>query len=167
MSPELVDVLTPDGHPTNLRKPKDQVHRDGDWHRAAHLWIFTPAGEVLLQKRADGKDNWPGWWDVSVAGHVAAGESAIETVIRETREELGLAISEAKYVGSLKEQCVLNDGAYIDNEIHDIFVTRRAIDVEALVLDPLEVAAVVLVTPDEARRWRVVPSSLRSLALVC
>jgi isopentenyl-diphosphate Delta-isomerase len=164
---EYVDVLTSDGHPTGARIPKAEAHRTGAWHRAAHLWLLTPQGEVLLQKRADAKDNWPGWWDVSVAGHVAAGETSIETVIRETREELGLEISEATYAGSLREQCVLHDGAYVDNELHDIFVATREIDIAVLVLDPAEVAAVALVTPEEARRWRVVPSSLRSLAFVC
>jgi len=165
---ELIDVLTPDGHPTRIRKPKTEVHRTGAWHRAAHLWILTPS-EVLLQKRADAKDNWPGWWDVSVAGHVSAGETALETVVRETREELGLTVdaNEIRHVGTLTEQCVLNDGAYIDNEIHEIFVTRREVDLSALVLDPLEVADVALVAIDEARTWRVVPSSLRSLDLVC
>lgn len=167
MSRELVDVLTPEGLPANVRKPKDDVHRDGDWHRAAHLWLLTPGGKVLLQKRADAKESWPGWWDVSVAGHVSAGETAIETVIRETREELGLDVGDIRYAGTLREQCVLHDGAYVDNEIHDIFVTHREIDLGRLVLDPAEVAEVALVSPEEARRRRVVPSSLKSLALVC
>ena len=39
-SEELVDVLTPAGDPTGMRKPKAAVHRDGDWHRAAHVWIL-------------------------------------------------------------------------------------------------------------------------------
>lgn len=164
---EYVDVLTPDGEPTGVRKRKSDAHREGAWHRAAHLWLLTPDGNVLLQKRSEAKENWPGWWDVSVAGHVAAGETAIETVIRETREELGIEVREATYAGSLIEQCVLRDGAYIDNEIHDIFVATRAIDLGELVLDPEEVAEVALVSVDEARRRRVVRSSLRSLALVC
>jgi isopentenyldiphosphate isomerase len=166
---ELVDVLSPAGEPTGERKPKARVHEDGDWHLASHLWLLTPDGRVLLQRRADEKENWPGWWDVSVAGHVAAGETALDTVLRETQEELGLTVTvdEVRHVGTLREQCVLRDGAYIDNEVHEIFVATRELDLDALVLQVSEVAAVALVTPAEARAWRVVPSSLRSLALVC
>ena len=39
---ELIDVLTRAGELTGVRKPKPEIHRDGDWHRAAHVWIVTP-----------------------------------------------------------------------------------------------------------------------------
>ncbi len=141
---ELIDVLTPDGHSTGIRKPKDAIHRDGDWHRAAHVWIVAPGGRVLLQRRSLRKENHPGLWDVSAAGHVSAGETAIEAAIRETREELGLAISpdELQSLGTLRESCVLNGGTYIDNEFHEIFLVRREIDVSLLLLDAEEVAEV-------------------------
>src|SRR5687768_17055127 len=87
---ELIDVLTEAGARTGRCKPKADIHRDGEWHRAAHLWIVTTDRRVLLQKRARAKENWPGFWDVSVAGHVSAGENAIDAAIREAREEIGL-----------------------------------------------------------------------------
>jgi isopentenyl-diphosphate delta-isomerase len=73
---ERIDVLTPDGRPTGVTKGKSEVHRDGDWHRAAHVWIVTPSGRILLQRRSVRKENYPGFWDVSAAGHLSAGESA-------------------------------------------------------------------------------------------
>lgn len=141
---ELIDVLRPDGRPTGVRKPKPEVHRDGDWHRAAHVWIAAPDGRILLQRRSERKENHPGLWDVSAAGHVSAGETAVEAAVRETEEELGLKLSptELRHVGSIPETCVLNGGAYIDNEIHEIFVVRRAVDLKSLALDPDEVAEV-------------------------
>src|SRR5258706_228516 len=90
---ESIDVLDENGLPTGLTKPKDAIHRDGDWHRAAHVWIVTNDGRVLLQKRAAAKENWPGWWDVSAAGHCSAGESAVETAVRETEEGLGITLA--------------------------------------------------------------------------
>ena len=90
---ELIDVLTADGKPTGARKPKNQIHRDGDWHRAAHVWIIAPDGRFLLQRRSLRKENNPGLWDVSAAGHLSAGESAVEAAMRETFEEIGLALT--------------------------------------------------------------------------
>jgi isopentenyldiphosphate isomerase len=142
-------------------KTKPEVHRDGDWHVAAHVWIVTPDRRgVLLQLRSSEKENWPGWWDVSSAGHVTAGESAIDAAVRETREELGLAIAheELQHIGSAREECVLNDGAYIDREVHEIFVVEREVDLAALVLQPGEVDEVKLVPIDAlATIERLVP----------
>jgi len=157
---ELIDVLDSAGKATGERKPKEDIHRDGDWHRAAHVWIITSGGLVLLQKRSTTKENWPGWWDVSAAGHCSAGESAIETAVRETAEELGLVIAaaELEHVATLRDPVVLNGGVYIDNEIHEVFIVRRDVDPAALVLQASEVDEVALVDVRELlSRQDVVP----------
>ena len=156
---ELLDILTSDGLPTGRTKAKPEVHRDGDWHRAAHVWLITPDRRVLLQRRSARKENWPDLWDVSVAGHISAGESAIDAAIREAHEELGLALapSDLTHLGTLRWHAVLNDGAYIENEFHELFVATVDIELETLVLDPAEVAEVALIQPEEIERYEVVP----------
>ena len=106
-------MLGSDGVPTGRTKPKADVHRDGDWHLASHVWLVTPDHRVLLQRRSPAKENWPDLWDISVAGHVSAGESAIDAAIREAREELGLSLHarELTHLGTLRWHAVLNDGA--------------------------------------------------------
>lgn len=156
---ELLDILTPDGLPTGTTKPKHEVHRDGDWHRAAHLWIVTRDGRVLLQRRSESKESWPGRWDVSVAGHVNAGESGRDAAVREAFEELGLrfAADELVLLGTLRYQVVLNGGTYIENELHEVFLARRDIAIDALALDPVEVAEAALIGPDELDGYALVP----------
>ena len=156
---EILDVLTPEGRAVGFTKPKGDVHRDGDWHRAAHVWLVTPDGRVLLQRRAAVKENWPDLWDVSVAGHISAGESAVDAGVREAFEELGLVLApdDLTHLGTLRWQAVLNGGAYIENEFHEVFLVICEIDVEQLVLDPMEVAAAVLVNPEDIERYDVVP----------
>lgn len=154
---EPIDVLTRDGAPTGAVIDKADAHRTGAWHRAAHVWIVTPDRRVLLQRRAWQKENWPGKWDVSVAGHVGAGETAEEAAIREAREELGLELRDLEPVGTVREQCVLNGGTYIDNEVHEIFLARRDVDLDTLTLDPNEVAEVALVPLDELASFDLVP----------
>lgn len=143
---ERIDVLDRDGRATGATKTKADIHRDGDWHRAAHVWIAAPDGRVLFQRRSPEKENWPDLWDVSAAGHLSAGETSVDAAIRECFEEIGLRITpdEFEFLGTMNESAVLHDGDYVDNEIHDIFLVRRVVDPAALTLDPAEVAAVVL-----------------------
>lgn len=60
-------------------------------HRVAHVLVFRPDGELLLQKRSRHKDIQPGKWDTSVGGHLDPGEDYRTAAIREMREELGLS----------------------------------------------------------------------------
>lgn len=61
----------------------------------SHVWLWRrcDAGiEVLLQKRSMIKSLFPGYYDVSVTGHIDYGETPIETAVRESMEEIGVAI---------------------------------------------------------------------------
>jgi isopentenyl-diphosphate delta-isomerase len=150
---EWLDVLGDDGAPSGDRVTKADAHRTGAWHRAVHVWIVTPDSRVLLQRRAATKENYPSLWDVSCAGHASAGESAVEAAVRELAEELGLEVraDEFQRLGELREQCVLNGGSYVDNELHELFVLRRDVDLSALALQPEEVEEVALVPIAELR----------------
>ncbi len=70
--------------------PRSLVHANNLLHRAVHVLIFNPAGEVFLQFRSPSKDRHPLKWDSSAAGHVNAGEEYDQTAARELREELGI-----------------------------------------------------------------------------
>ncbi|MYD10259.1 MAG: NUDIX domain-containing protein [Chloroflexi bacterium] len=76
-------------------KPREQVHRDGDWHHVFHCWVIgrDPDGAafIVLQKRALDRD-YPSKIDISAAGHLEAGESVCDGV-REIEEELGLRVA--------------------------------------------------------------------------
>jgi 16S rRNA (adenine1518-N6/adenine1519-N6)-dimethyltransferase len=75
---------------------RSEVHANNLRHRAVHILIFKPAGEVYLQQRSRWKDRHPLKWDSSAAGHVIAWESYDETARRELKEELGIAVSLTK-----------------------------------------------------------------------
>ncbi len=63
---------------------------DGVLHRAFSLFVFNPAGELLLQRRAAGKRLWPAYWSNSCCSHPRAGESMDQAVARRLYQELGL-----------------------------------------------------------------------------
>lgn len=80
---------------------RDVIHRDGLTHRAVHIFALSPAGEIFLQKRSRLKDNCPGLWDSSAAGHVDADEEYDVCAARELEEELGLTDHDIREVGKL------------------------------------------------------------------
>jgi isopentenyl-diphosphate delta-isomerase len=72
------------------RATRAVVHRDGLRHRAAHVLLFNPRGELFVQRRSLRKDEDPGLWDSSAAGHLDAGETYADAARRELAEELGI-----------------------------------------------------------------------------
>lgn len=74
---EYFDVLDENGEKTGRTKLRREVHRDGDWHRTVNIFVVK-GDEVLLQKRCAAKDSYPGMWDISCGGHIAASEESRE-----------------------------------------------------------------------------------------
>ncbi|MFI0347812.1 MAG: 16S rRNA (adenine(1518)-N(6)/adenine(1519)-N(6))-dimethyltransferase RsmA [Chthoniobacterales bacterium] len=86
---ELFDVVDEHDH---VVEPMERtlVHGKKLRHRAIHIWIFNAKGELFLQKRSLWKDNYPGLWCSSIAGHVDSGEDYFRAAHREMREEIGI-----------------------------------------------------------------------------
>ncbi|KAJ8479905.1 hypothetical protein OPV22_023632 [Ensete ventricosum] len=144
---EHLDVLTRTGEKTGVSKLRSLVHRDGDYHRAVHVWIYSESTqELLLQKRADCKDSWPGQWDISSAGHISAGDSSLLSARRELYEELGIYLPKDAFelLFVFLQECVINNGNYINNEFSDVYLvtTLSPIPMEAFTLQESEVSSV-------------------------
>ena len=72
------------------RAPRSQIHAQQLRHRAVHIFLFNLHGELFLQKRAAQKEEFPGYYDSSAAGHVDPQESYADAALRELEEELGI-----------------------------------------------------------------------------
>ncbi|BBU21426.1 isopentenyl-diphosphate Delta-isomerase [Mycobacterium xenopi] len=70
---------------------KADAHRgSGTLHRAFSLFVFNPAGHLLVQQRANSKRLWPGYWSNSCCSHPRRGETMNRAIHRRLWEELGL-----------------------------------------------------------------------------
>ena len=127
---------------------KDEAHQKGYWHKSVHLWITNGKG-VLLQLRAPQKKSFPNKWDISVAGHVDAGESPLQAVQREYQEELGITWD----LGELECGCMLKSGTIENNqpakEFLYLYFVKKDIDISKLNLPENEVADVKYLPQDE------------------
>src|ERR1700742_1595004 len=62
----------------------------GTLHRAFSVFGFSPAGELLVQQRAQSKRLWPGYWSNPCCSHPRLGETMQGAVRRRLQEGLGL-----------------------------------------------------------------------------
>lgn len=148
-SEERFDIVTPDGMPTGQTRPRSEVHRDGDWHRAFHLWIgwrgADGAPRLLLQRRAPDKDTWPDRLDVAVGGHYSAGET-LDDVFREVEEELGFRPDRRMCIPAGIRRAERLDANWTDREIQDVFVLALPDGPPDLAPCPDEISALVQVS---------------------
>lgn len=135
---ERFDVLDAGGAPTGETKARAEVHRDGDWHRAVHVWIVDGEDRVLLQRRSPFKDLAARRIDVTVGGHLRAGETWPQA-LREVEEELGLpvAVHEVRHLGTLASERVYRDA--VDREVQEVFALRHDQPLDHYRLHPDEV----------------------------
>ena len=48
--------------------------------------------EILLKQRSEKKEKNPGMWDISVAGHISAGQDSLSAAAREINEEVSVLL---------------------------------------------------------------------------
>ena len=142
---ELIDILTPEGKPTQKTALKSEAHKNGWFHATVHIWLFTSDKKILLQKRALTKKVFPGIWDISVAGHIAAGEEILEAAKREIFEEIGLQLNDKDLIkiGTRIHQ-VTHENGIQDNEHHHVFIAELKVSVSELTMQEEEVAGLEL-----------------------
>ena len=83
---ELWDLYDKDRRPLGRTHQRGLPVPPGAYHLAVIVVILNPKGEVLLTRRAPEKDACPGWWE-NTGGSVLAGETSLEAITRELRED--------------------------------------------------------------------------------
>ncbi len=146
---EMIDVLDEHGIKTGRVATRDEVHREGLWHRIILVALIDDRNRVLLQQRSKEKSINPNMWDISTAGHVDAGEDALDAAIREVAEEIGIEIQpkDFDWIMGYNYSGVSNANGerLIIKHIHNGYLLRiPEIDISKLRLQEEEVQAVKL-----------------------
>lgn len=114
---ELVDIVDADGNvigAVTRREMRDRNLR----HRSVAIAVRTSDGRLLVHRRADDKDIWPGAWDLVVGGVVSSGEDWADAAVRELAEEVGI-------VGPTPVE--LARGSYDGGGMSEVFVAYEVV----------------------------------------
>ncbi|MEZ5230829.1 MAG: NUDIX domain-containing protein [Acidimicrobiales bacterium] len=139
---ELLDVVDPATGAVLETLDRATVHREGRWHQVFHCLVVRPAhGTVVLQERAPTK-SFPGKLDLSVTGHLSAGEQPIDG-IREAREELGIDLEPKRLVALGTRLLTDSAGEGHNCERMHVFLYDDDRELTDYAPDPAEVTALV------------------------
>ena len=154
---ELIDVLDENGVKTGRVATREEIHREGLWHRVIVVAILNDQNEILLQQRSHNKEKNPDLWDISAAGHISAGQDSLSAAAREINEEVSvnlgrhISISDFRYMLSCRVEENYGDGM-IDRQFCDFFVLRQPdLRLDEIKIQASEVQAVKLCTMSELR----------------
>lgn len=158
MKEELIDVLNENGVLTGEMLPRSEVHKKGLWHRAIVVAIVNENNQILLQQRSANKEKNAGMWDISVAGHISAGQDSLSAAAREINEEVCVMlgyrteIKDFRYMYSFRKEQVFKED-FIERQYYDFFILRTTgIDDKTLYFQEEEVQAVKFIDLNEIQR---------------
>lgn len=89
---ETWDLLDENGNQTGKTMQKGDPIPEGYYHLGADVWILNSENKILLQKRSPHKKLSPNVWAMT-GGSVIKGETSLQTIEREVKEELGIRLN--------------------------------------------------------------------------
>ena len=148
MKHEMIDEYNTRGEKIGIID-KAVAHEKGLWHKSVHVWILNDKNEILLQYRSAEKDLYPNTWDCSFAGHIDAGESSIEAVLREGKEELDIDVDLEKLQYVFTNREMFQYEQVNSNEFVDIYILRQNINLQNVEFHKEEVSNAKYVSKEQ------------------
>ena len=74
-----------------MEKYDQKVFDRGFFHLGSDIWMINRENKILIQKRSPMKRLEPNVWAMT-GGSVVLGENSVDTIVRETKEEIGIDI---------------------------------------------------------------------------
>lgn len=160
MKEELIDVLDENGIKTGEILSRKEVHKRGLWHRIIVVAIINDKNEILIQQRSNNKDKNPGKWDISVTGHLSAGQDSLTAATREISEEVSVSlgysveVKDFRFMFSYRKEEKVNENHY-DRQFYDFFILRqKGLTIENLKFQSSEVQDIKFVNISELNKMR-------------
>lgn len=150
---ELIDLLDENEIKIGKTATRKEVHKKGLWHRAIVVALINDNNQILLQQRSYNKEKNAGMWDISVAGHLSAGDTSKMGAIRELKEELNVDCSEneLEYILTYKDQRIIRED-FIENQFYDFYILKKNdIEISDIVVQESEVEQVKYIEVNELK----------------
>lgn len=145
---------------------KMETHIKEKLHRAFSLFIFDKDSEkMLIHKRADGKYHSGGLWTNSCCSHPRKGEDLRTAVVRRTKQELGLDLTNEQlefYNPSSYDHGLHELGSFkyykkfpkcAEHEIDHVFYLSLHSNEIILNIDEDEISEIMWISIEELKKW--------------
>ena len=136
---ELRDLYDINSNKTNKTYRKGDLISEGYYPMVVMVVIRNSNGEFLMQKRVESKG---GDWGVT-GGHPKSGETPIEGIITEVKEELGLDFS--------KENFIEYDSGCDGKDCYKMYFVTKDININDITIQQEELSEVRWFTMDELK----------------
>jgi mutator protein MutT len=144
---EFIDVYDAERNPIGKTIPREDAFlKEGEFMLYVLAIVQNAEGRYLITQRSMDKHWAAGWWEVT-GGGVLAGESSVQAVQREVREEVGLDVS-----GQVLEPVYAYKNVDLergDNYIVDIYHFHLDVSESDVTLQDSEAIACKFATWDE------------------
>ncbi|WP_369393210.1 isopentenyl-diphosphate Delta-isomerase [Streptomyces sp. CG1] len=121
-APVALELVNPQGETIGQAEKLSAHTQPGTLHRAFSVFLFTPDGRMLLQRRALTKYHSAGVWSNTCCGHPYPGEDPAAAATRRTREELGLAPDGLRPAGTVVYRHPDEASGLVEHEYNHLFV---------------------------------------------
>ena len=149
---ELVDLLNDRKELIGETCERNSVP-EGKYRLSIHIWIVNDKNEILIQQRSASRKMFPNMW-TNTGGACIAGETSIETVKRELKEELDItpSIDNLELIASYKRK----------KDYVDVWLLRQNINIKDLKFNDNEVQAAKWATIEEWKKLLIEEQAVKS-----
>ena len=154
---ELVDLLNNRKELTGETCERNAVPEnavpEGKYRLSIHIWIVNDKNEILIQQRSASRKMFPNMW-TNTGGACIAGETSIETVFRELKEELNVIpnIDDLELIASYKRK----------KDYVDVWLLRQNINIKDLKFNDNEVQAAKWASIEEWKKLLIEEQAVKS-----
>ena len=136
---ELRDLYDKDSNKTNKTYHKGDLIPEGYYPMVVMVVIRNSKGEFLMQKRVPAKG---GDWGVT-GGHPKAGETPMEGIITEVKEELGLDFS--------NENFIMYDSGCDGKDCYKMYIVNKDVNLDDITIQEDELSEVKWFSMEELK----------------
>ena len=138
---EIIDVYDENKQKTGktILRGKERLQK-GEYVLATKAIFVNSKKQILISKRSDAKPKNPGLWEIGAGGCSLTGETSLQAIIREIKEELGLDLNNKKgifFKGYKDDHIFFDIWLYnIDVKISDLnFSDNEVVDAKWVEID--------------------------------
>ncbi len=152
---EYWDIYDKDRNLTGRTIKRGDAFGENEFYVCCEVWIVNSKNRMLVTQRHPDKKAG-GQWEFT-GGGVLAGETTLMAAVREVKEELGVDLDET--------ELELHEVYKHRNYFMDIYVVRKDINEEDIILDPDEVVDFKWLSKEEIEQYIESEKMVRSVGI--